>query len=144
MSSSGKYATARFRKTEPQPSHYKNALTAIARAVGSTVVALCIWSVSAGDIVAKFNAPAFATFTLGVLSQNQKENRLMQISFQDRWSAVSALGTEAAGKNNGHVPQESGVEKIPFSCELAFSRLVREGNFSTRCIAGIYSSKIVT
>ena len=143
MSSSGKYATARFRKTEPQPSHYKNALTAIVRAVGSTVVALCIWSVSAGDIVAKFNAPAFATFTLGVLSQNQKENRLTRISFQDRWSAVPAPGTEAAGKKNGH-EQESGVEKIPFSCELAFSRLVREGNFSTRCIAGIYSSKIVT
>ena len=30
---------------------------------------------------------------------------------------------------------ETHIEKIPFSCELAFSRLVKMGNFSTRCIA---------
>ena len=36
---------------------------------------------------------------------------------------------------------ETHIEKIPFSCELAFSRLVKTGNFSTRCIATADTSR---
>ena len=52
---------------------------------------------------------------------------------------------EPTGKKDRHEPRTEGrTEKIPFSCELAFSRLVRKGNFSTRCIAGLDSSKTAT
>jgi hypothetical protein len=141
MYSSGKYAAARFRRPEPQPSYCKNALTAIGYAVGSAIVALCIWPASAGNIVAKFNAPAFVTFTSDLSNQIPKENRLTRISFQDKWSAVPASVTEPARKNSRHEPREGGIEKIPFSCELAFSRLIRQGNFSTRCVASSGSQK---
>jgi hypothetical protein len=145
MYSSGKkYVATRFWKPETQPNYCKNALTGIGYAVGSTIVALCIWPASAGDIVAKFKAPAVATFTSDLLNQIAKENRFTQISFQDRWSAVPASVTEPADKNSRHEPREGGVENIPFSCELAFSRLVRQGNFSTRCVASIDSSKTAT
>jgi len=144
MYSSGKFAAGRFRKSEPKSSHYKNALTGIGYAVGSTIVALCIWPASAGDIVAKFKAPAFVTFTSGVSNQIHKEDLLTRISFQDRWSAVPESAVEPAGKNSRHAPREGGVEKIPFSCELAYSRLVRQGNFSTRCVASIDSLKTAT
>jgi hypothetical protein len=141
MDSSRKNVKARSRKPEPQPSYCKNVLTGIGYVLGSTIVALCIWPASAGDIVAKFKAPAVATFTSDLLNQIAKENRFTQISFQDRWSAVPASVTEPADKNSRHEPREGGVENIPFSCELAFSRLVRQGNFSTRCVASIDSSK---
>jgi hypothetical protein len=32
---------------------------------------------------------------------------------------------------------ERRIEKITFSCELAFSRIISKGNFSTRCVAVI-------
>ena len=141
MDSSGKNVKARSRKPEPQPSYCKNVLTGIGYVLGSTIVALCIWPASAGYIVAKFNGPTFATFKSELANQIAKENRLTRISFQDRWSAVPALVTEPAGNDSRHEPQEGSVEKIPFSCELAYSRLVRQGNFSTRCVASIDSSK---
>jgi hypothetical protein len=138
MDSSGKYAAARFSKAKPQPSYYKNALIAVSYAVASSIVALCIWPASAGDILAKFNATASPTFTSDVSNRIHNENRVTRISFQERWSAVPAPTTEPAGKKDRREPRAQGrTEKIPFSCELAFSRLVREGNFSTRCIAGI-------
>jgi hypothetical protein len=139
MDSSGK--KARSRKPERQPSCCKNALTGIGYALGSIIVALCIWPASAGYIVTKFNGPTFATFTSDLANQISKENRLTRISFQDRWSAVPAPATEPAEKNNGREPREGGVEEIPFSCELAYSRLVRQGNFSTRCVANIAFSR---
>jgi hypothetical protein len=49
---------------------------------------------------------------------------------------------ERNGKRNEREPLAGGpIEKLPFNCELAFSRLVQKGNFSTRCIAGIDSSE---
>jgi len=141
MSSSGRCAAA---KPEAERSHYRNALTTICRAVGSTIVALCIWPGFYGDIMAIFNAPLLVTSTSSVSNQIYKENPLAQTSFHDRWSAASAPVVAPTAEKNEHEPQEGGVEKIPFSCELAFSRVIREGNFNTRCFAGIDFSKIAT
>jgi len=137
MSSSGRCAAA---KPEAE-GHYKNALTTIRRAVGSTIVSLCIWPGFYGDIMASFNAPLLVTSTSSASNQIHKENPLPRTSFKDRWSAAPAPVVAPTRKKNEHEPQEGGVEKIPFSCELAFSRVVREGNFNTRCIAGIDLSK---
>jgi len=142
MSSSGKYPAARLRKTEPQRSRYKNALTTIRCAVGSIIVALCIWPGFCGEIIAKFNAPALVASTSSV--SNHKENLLARTSFQDRWSVVPALVAAPRGKKNEHELQKGDVAKIPFSCELAFSLVVRQGNFISRCVAGIDSSKKAT
>ncbi len=56
-----------------------------------------------------------------------KGDQLAFVRFEDRWSAVGAISRAApAGKS---------AERIPFGCEGAFSRLVKVGNFSARCVA---------
>jgi hypothetical protein len=48
------------------------------------------------------------------------------------YTIVSAIAAPGA---------ETHIEKIPFSCDLAFSRLVKTGNFSTRCLATADTSR---
>ena len=83
--------------------------------------------------------PPHPTSVSDVANQIHKADRLSGISFEERWNAVQ---TPSTGNRNEQSQRktpaaETHIEKIPFSCELAFSRLVREENFSTRCIAGI-------
>jgi hypothetical protein len=81
------------------------------------------------DILPKFNASTVSTFTSKVSNRIPDENRLNGISFQERWSAVPTA--ERNGKKNEPEPRAGGpIEKLPFSCEPAFSRLVQTGNFS--------------
>ena len=54
------------------------------------------------------------------------------IRFSDRWSPV-----ETISKNKNANPRTS---RVPEGCEFAFSRLVKAGNFSTRCVASVSSS----
>jgi hypothetical protein len=61
-----------------------------------------------------------------------KGDQLATIPFADRWSAVGAMSKSM------NVPKSA--ERIPFGCESAFSRLVKAGNFSARCVAGIATS----
>jgi hypothetical protein len=65
------------------------------------------------------------------------------MSFAERWSAVPTSSAVIGGDKNRHeAPLAKGrIERIPFSCELAFSRLVTKGNFSTRCMASFEISK---
>jgi hypothetical protein len=63
------------------------------------------------------------------INRLHKGDQLATVRFADRWSAVGALNKPTnAGKS---------VERIPFGCEGAFSRLVKAGNFSARCVAGV-------
>ncbi len=120
-------------------------LTVVGYTAACAIVALGMvyWPASAGNILTKINVlPAHLTSA----SENRvhKADRPSGVSFEDRWGAVPALAVEPAdNKNRREPPQaEARKEKIPFSCELAFSRLVTKGNFSTRCIAILESSKI--
>ncbi len=143
MDSGAKHAAARFSKPVQRPSYYKHTLMAVSYAVGSAIVALCIWPVSAGDILANVHVPSFLTSASDVSNLIHKADQLSRVSFEERWSAVPAPTAEPAEKKNRPEPPraESRIEKIPFSCELAFSRIVTKGNFSTRCIAGLETSK---
>jgi hypothetical protein len=120
---------------EPWKGFYKRSLGAIAYVLVSAVVAflLAYWPASAGDILAKLRVvPTHLTFTSDVPDRTHKADRLAGISF--RWSAVPAR------TDNGQQKQprvEGRIEKIPFSCELAFSRIITKGNFSTRCMARV-------
>jgi hypothetical protein len=143
MDSSQRYTAARFSNAKPR--YHKKSLLPVSYAVGSAIVAFCIWPVSGADIAPKFNASTVSTFTSKVSNRTPKENRLTGISFQERWNAVQVPTAESNGKKNEREPRAGGpIEKLPFSCELAFSRLVKTGNFSTRCISGIDSSKRAT
>jgi hypothetical protein len=115
----------------------------------SAIVALgmAYWPAAAGSVLGKRNiTPVYLTSASDIPNRIHKTDRFSGISFQERWSAVPARAAETPGNKSQHEPPqaERRVEKIPFGCEPAFSRLVTKGNFSTRCIAGIGSSKAAT
>jgi hypothetical protein len=96
MDSSRRYTAARFSKAEPR--YYKKGLITVSCAVGGAIIAFCIWPVSAGDILPKFNASTVSTFTSEASNRASDENRRTGISFQERWSAVPVPTAERNGK----------------------------------------------
>ena len=132
-----------FRNRRPRASFYKKALTVVSYATACAVVALGMtyWATSAGNALTKFNVlPAHLTSASDASNRVHKADRLSGLSFEKRWRAVPAPSTVVRIRRQA--PRAD--ERIPFSCELAFSRLVTQGNFSTRCIAGLETSPINT
>jgi hypothetical protein len=125
-----------------RPAQNRSLFGAIGYAVISAIAAflLAYWPASAGNILAKFNiVPTHLTSASDIPDRTHKADRLPAISFEQRWSAMPAIANRIRSDSSEHKqPQaERRIEKIPFSCELAFSRLVRRGNFNTRCIARV-------
>ena len=123
------------------------------RAVGyttvSAIIAFCMayWPASAGNILTRLNVtPPHPTSVSDVANQIHKADRLSGISFEERWNAVQtpSTGTRNEQSQRKTPGAETHIERIPFSCELAFSRLVTKGNFSTRCMASLEISKTDT
>jgi hypothetical protein len=65
------------------------------------------------------------------INRANKGDRLAGMKFDERWTAAAAI------INAGPAAQRA--EKIPDGCEPAFSRFVKAGNFSARCIARVDS-----
>jgi len=112
-------------------------------AMAGAIIAFCTtyWPASAGNILTKLNmASKQATPVSDVFTQPDKADGLPGISFEERWNAMPAQqAAKHRDRQSQHEPAQGSerAEKIPFSCEMAFSRLITEGNFSTRCIAGL-------
>lgn len=126
-----------------QPRFGKTSSAAINYAIASTIVALLLayWPVSAANILAKLRiSQADPATTSQTLDRTHKADRLSIIPFAHRWSAVPVQSSPARSDSVERTqPQaERRIEKIPFSCELAFSRLMTTGNFSTRCMARVH------
>ncbi len=108
---------------------------------GFVALLLAYWPASAGHILATLSIVR-AELAAQIPDRAHKADRLPQVSleqlsFEQRWNAVPALPNSVrSDSGQRQQPQaERRIEKIPFSCELAFSRLVTKGNFSTRCMA---------
>jgi hypothetical protein len=153
MRRSGKHEAARhirnqlLKSARPRASFYKKTLIVVSYAAACAIVALgmAFWPASAGNILTKLNVlPAHLTSAVDGSNRIHKGDRLS--AFEERWSAVPLPSAVIGGDKNRHeAPRaERRMERIPFSCELAFSRLMTKGNFSTRCIAGLESSKANT
>jgi len=54
-----------------------------------------------------------------------KGDRLMPLTFEERWKDVASIDKRLPPRR---------AERIPNGCEGAFSRLIKAGNFSTRCV----------
>jgi hypothetical protein len=96
-------------------------------------MAMAYWPASAGDILVRLNLVPGRLAAAAVPDGTHKSDRLA-ISFEQRWSAVPTRAAQIGSKSKHDPPR---AERIPFSCELAFSRIISKGNFSTRCIAAI-------
>jgi hypothetical protein len=138
-----------FKNPGPLASLYKKTLIIVSYAAACAIVALgmAYWPASAGNILTKLNTlPAHLTSASEASTQIHKANRLSGVSFEERWGVIPTPSAVIAGDKNRHeAPRAEGrIERIPFSCELAFSRLVTKGNFSTRCMASLEISKTDT
>lgn len=127
---------------ERQANLGKRVLVFLTYATASAIIAFAMsyWPVSAGNILTKLNVvPNHLTSASEGSNFLVKGDRAPSVSFEQRWSAVPRTAIEMRGdKSRRQAPQAEGrIEKVPFSCELAFSRLVRKGNFSTRCVASV-------
>jgi hypothetical protein len=120
------------------------------RAVSYTTVSAIVafsmayWSASAGNILISLNVtPPQPTSVSALTNQIHKADRLSGTSFEERWKAVPTRSTGTPNQRSQRKTPwaETHIEKIPFSCELAFSRLVKTGNFSTRCVATAGTSR---
>ncbi len=108
-----------------QPHFYRTWLS-YALLSGFAALWLAYWPAAANAVLAKLRViPVDFTSAAQIPERAHKTDRLPLISFEQRWSAVPAKQPQAQRR----------TETIPFSCELAFSRLVKKGNFSTRCMA---------
>jgi hypothetical protein len=87
--------------------------------------------------------PTPLTSVSDVANRIHKADQLSGISFEERWNAILARSTGNRNEQSQRETprRETHIEKVPFSCELAFSRLVKTGNFSTRCIATADTSR---
>jgi hypothetical protein len=135
-----------FRNARPRTSFFKKTLIVVSYATACAVVALAVayWPASAGNILTKINVlPVYLTSASDVSGRIHKADRLSGLLFEERWSAVPTPSAVIAGdRNRREALRAERRESVPFSCELAFSRLVTRGNFSTRCIAGVETSQI--
>ena len=137
-------------------SFLRKALTLASYGAAGGVIAFwtAYWPASAGNILTKLNiasqlAPmsdVASDVASEVTSQVDKTDRLPGIStdrlpgisFEERWNSMPvtpAARTRDRKTEHESPPAGERAEKVPFSCEMAFSRLVTQGNFSTRCIA---------
>ncbi len=124
----------------PQTKFAKNVTNIVSYVLASAVVAMAManWPASAGAILENLNLVPARVAAAAMPDRTHKSDRVA-ISFEQRWSAVPALAAEIRDNKGRRQPQrgETRIEKIPFSCELAFSRTISKGNFSTRCIAAV-------
>jgi hypothetical protein len=115
MHRSQRYTAARFSSAKPR------CLLAVSYAVGSGIVAFCIWPVSGADILPKFSASTVSTFTSEVSNRTANENRITGISFQERWNAVQVPTAEGNGKKNGRMNVNRGQEVLSKNSRSAAS-----------------------
>jgi hypothetical protein len=122
---------------------WRKALTLTSYAAAGAVIAFwtAYWPASAGNILTKLSVTSNDLMPVSdASSQVLKAERLPAATFEERWDALpSPHGAKGGERASQHEAPQSGerAEKIPFSCEMAFSRLVTHGNFSTRCIASL-------
>jgi hypothetical protein len=114
---------------QSQPNFHHRFLVMGAYLIASAIIAL--WMVYlptlAGNVLTQLN----------ILPQHRAANAVNRLHegdplaaarFDERWSALGVAKRANTGKS---------AERIPFGCEGAFSRLVKKGNFTARCIAAI-------
>ena len=98
--------------------------------VATAIVLLWIACLSAlnGSILSKLNAVLQPQTSDATINRPHKGG-LAPANFYQRWNAIVEINKASQGARS--------VEQIPDGCEPAFSRLVKIGNFSTRCVANV-------
>jgi hypothetical protein len=122
---------------------WRKTLSLTSYAAAGAIIAFwtAYWPASAGNILTKLSMSSKDLMPVSDASgQIDKAEQFHGATFEERWDTMPApQGIRGGERKSEHEAPQSGerAEKIPFSCEMAFSRLVTHGNFSTRCIASL-------
>ena len=105
-------------------------LMIIAYALASAIILLWMAYLPAvtGSVLTKLNVVQ-QHISYDSINRLHKGDQLAGEKFADRWNATVAVIKASR-------PARS-VERVPDGCEPAFSRLVKVGNFSARCVAAV-------
>jgi hypothetical protein len=104
-------------------------LVTVVHALVSAIIALWLFYLStAGSFAIKVDLTSRPPASSETINRPIKGDRLVDLSFNERWRSVAEIKNALNAANR--------IKKIPVGCEPAFSRLVKAGNFSARCVAG--------
>jgi hypothetical protein len=122
---------------------------AVGYTIVSAIAAFCLVCLptSAENSLTKLNVTLTPLMSVSdVANRIHKANRLSSISFEERWNAVPAPSTRTRNDPSQHETPwaETHIEKIPFSCELAFSRLVKRSTAGAVPVIDKYQRALVT
>ena len=109
------------------PRHDHRLLLMVAYVLISAMIVLWLAYLPAvtGSILTGLNLVPQHRTSSETIERAPKGDRAMALSFDERWSAVAAIDRRAPARR---------AERIPNGCEGALSRLIKAGNFSTRCV----------
>jgi len=104
-------------------------LMIVAYALASAIIVLWMAYRPAvtGSVLTKLNVVQHISYDS--INRLHKGDQLAGEKFADRWNVTVAVIKASR-------PARS-VERVPDGCEPAFSRLVKVGNFSARCVAAV-------
>ncbi len=103
-------------------------LLTVAHALATAIVVLWIayLPLVTSTIMTQLNVVPRHLTSHQAIDRFHKSDRIANMKFDDRWSAIA---------NNRASRATQRLERIPYGCDAAFSRLVKTGNFSVRCTA---------
>ena len=111
----------------------------VAYAIASAIIVLWMayWPTLTSSILNNI-VPTHLSSASDSVNRANKGDQLTSVPFNDRWNVFATMPIQTLGKNGLNARATDltkDIQPIPVGCEPAFSRLVKTGNFSARCIA---------
>jgi hypothetical protein len=113
----------------------------VAYALASAIIVLWIVYLPTllGSLMTNLNiVPTHLSSVSDNVNPPSKGDQFTSVQFNKRWDALATMTIQTLGEDGSHsraTDLAKNIQRIPVGCELAFSQLVKTGNFSTRCVA---------
>ena len=128
-------------QVQEQNQHKIIIIMMVAYALASAIIILWMayMPTLTGGILTNLNTvPTHLLSASDSFNRANKDDRLTNVQFNDRWSALAAIKIQTLQENGTHAratDPAKNIQRLPVGCEPAFGPLVKTGNFITRCIA---------
>ena len=123
-------------QVQKQDQHKIMIIMMVAYALASAIIIL--WMAYMPTLTGGITVPTHLSSASDGFNRANKDDRLTNVRFNDRWNALAAIKTQTLQENGVHAratDPAKDIQRIPVGCEPAFGPLVKTGNFITRCIA---------
>ncbi len=133
------HARARAAAQVQEQNQYKISMM-VAYALASAIIVLWMAYLLTltGGILTNLNiVPTHLSSSSERGNRANKDDQLTSVRFDDRWNAfVTTIQTLGENRVHARVTDPAkDIQRIPVGCEPAFGHLIKNGNFSARCVA---------